>query len=222
MPKMGVLVVGQSPRPEVEAEFRRLLPDVELEQKGCLDGLSREQIEQLRPKDGETELFTRLPNGEGVRLSKKSVVHHGTRQLDTLERSGAQYVALLCTGEFPDWSDRPILFPSNILRHLVFGLQPSGHLGILSPLAEQSEAARHRWARYGHRITNVALSPNAGADDVRETGLELAAASPDLIVYDCISYTQQTKSAINIIADRPAVLAITAVARVAAELFDNG
>lgn len=219
--KLGILVVGQSPRPEVEQEFHRLVPSVQIEQRGCLDGLNREDISALAPSRGEVGIFTRLPNGEGVSLSKAAVVRHGTAQLDRLEQSGARAVVALCTGEFPDWEGRPILLPSRIIRSFVTSLQSGGHLGVLSPLQSQIPATEKRWAAAGYRTTAVALSPNATAIEAEAASAQFAEAAPDIILLDCVSYTLETKSIIRKATGRPVVLAITAVARTAAELIEG-
>ena len=222
MRKLGILVVGLSPRPEVEDVFEGLLPDVEIDLRGCLDGLGSEEIASLEPTQDEAALFTRLPDGSGVTLSKSAVVHHGTAQLDRLEASGSEMVVILCTGDFPLWTNRSVLFPSKILPGFVFGLQPVGQLGVLVPLPSQVAEAEARWSAQGHRVTVFALSPNATPPEASSAGLALADAAPDLLVFDCISYTRQIKRTVCTQAHLPGVLAITAVARSAAELMDRG
>lgn len=220
MRKLGVLVVGQSPRPEVERELNRIVTDVCLDLRGCLDGLSRADIDALQPRDGDTALFTRLSNGDGVRLSKNQVVHHGGAQLDALEQAGARFVIVLCTGDFVEWQDRRILFPSTIMRNFVFGLLPRGHIGVLSPLEAQIPATKTRWADDNHTVSTIALSPNASIEEARQVGQEMRKLAPDLIVLDCVSYTRETKKAVCGTAGIPGVLAITAIARCAAEVFE--
>lgn len=221
MKKLGILVVGQSPRPEVEIEFRRLVADVDLDLRGCLDGLSRSEIARLEPNGNETTLFTRLPSGEGVKLSKRAVVEHGTRHLDELENSGAQAVLILCTGEFPIWAGRRVLIPSIIMKNFVVGVQPQGHLGVLSPLETQVDNTRKRWLSENHDVTVKALSPNATIKEAEIAVRALVEASPDLVVLDCVSYTREIKNAIYRQSGRPSVLAITTIARACAELLEN-
>lgn len=222
MNKLGVLVVGQSPRPEVESELKRIVGGVELDLRGCLDGLSRAEIDGLQPEDGDVALFTRLPNGEGVRLSKKQVVRHGSYQLDALERAGAKLVIILCTGGFPEWRDRRVLLPSAIMHNFVFGLLSKGHIGVLSPLEEQVPATLDRWTDENHRVSSIALSPNASIDEARQAGQKMQQLAPDLIVFDCVSYTRETKHVVCSTAEKPGVLAITTIARCAAELLETG
>lgn len=220
MRKLGVLVVGQSPRREVERELKRIVVDVSLDLRGCLDGLSRAEIDALQPEKNDVALFTRLSNGDGVRLSKTEVMRHGGIQLDALQQAGASLVIVLCTGEFPEWRNRRILFPSALLRNLVFGLLPSGHIGVLSPLEAQIPATKSRWSDEHHTVSAIAVSPNASIEEARQAGLQMRKLAPDLIVLDCVSYTREIKQAVCSAADIPGVLAITAIARCAAELLE--
>src|SRR5438552_18354252 len=72
--RMGVVVIGQSPRPDVEREIAAVLsPGLAIDLRGALDGLTRGEIDAIPPRDGHDALFTLLPNGDGVRLSKQAV-----------------------------------------------------------------------------------------------------------------------------------------------------
>ena len=72
--RMGVVVIGQSPRPSIAAEISALLsPGVAIELRGALDGMSRAEIDAIPPRDGTDALFTLLPNGDAVKISKKAV-----------------------------------------------------------------------------------------------------------------------------------------------------
>src|SRR6266702_7669013 len=72
--RMGVVVIGQSPRPAVVAEIAAVLsPGLEIDLRGALDGMTRAEIDAISPIDGHDALFTLLPNGDSVTISKKSV-----------------------------------------------------------------------------------------------------------------------------------------------------
>ena len=61
-PNIGALVIGQSPRPEIEAEFFRIAGNsANLVLRGALDALSRKEIDSLIPEDDADTLFTRYP-----------------------------------------------------------------------------------------------------------------------------------------------------------------
>ena len=65
---VGIVYIGESPRPSVEAEILPVLAGrVRLVPAGALDGLSRADIAALAPAEGEAMLFTRLSDDTPVR-----------------------------------------------------------------------------------------------------------------------------------------------------------
>ena len=130
--KLGALVMGQSPRPEVEEMVREIAGgDVDLDLRGALDGLDRAQIDALPPVDDADAIFTRLPNGDGVCVSKRAIIAHGTDRLQALADAGYDVTMVMCTGDFPDWMDRfRVVFPSSTLRAAVRASQAGGRLGV--------------------------------------------------------------------------------------------
>ena len=217
---IGILVMGQSPRPEINDQFHHLLADVKIIQRGCLDGLSQADITRLAPQREESTLFTRLPDGTGIQLSKAAVIRHGEKQLDALEREGSALTVVLCTGDFPIWRDRKVLMPSDMLRHFTMALHPKGHIAILSPLPSQLNTAQTRWQSLGYQTTNLSLSPNATEQEAVRAGERLAASAAAFIVFDCVSYRQTTKRLVCETAKKPGILALSCIARMAAELID--
>jgi len=220
MPKLGAMVIGQSPRHDVEAEIRAAAGDgIDIDLRGALDGLTRQQIDAIPPVSDTDTLFTRLPSGDAVSISKKAVMAHGERQLVDLIAGGFDVTMILCTGDFPGWSERfRVVYPSRVLRNLVTALQPSGAIGVFTPLPEQAAKTEARWRDAGLTPTVVPLSPNAEGKAVEAAARHLVPAQPELLVFDCISYTSQAKRRACETLATPGVLAITAAARAAAEL----
>src|SRR5258708_12751697 len=71
--RIGVVVIGQSPRPSVANEIAAVLsPGLEIDLRGALDGLTRAEIDAIPPIDGYDALFTLLPNGDSVTISKRA------------------------------------------------------------------------------------------------------------------------------------------------------
>jgi protein AroM len=221
-PMICALVVGQSPRPEIEAEFRQIAGETaNLVLRGALDGLSRSEIDSIQPHDESDVLFTRLPNGDGVRLSKKQVVYHGSKQLDQLRAQGFSSVLVLCTGVFSEWASlRDVLFPSQIVAAMVNGVLPTGTLGVFSPLIEQCAQSKLRWQDRGYDVHSFALSPNASDDEVIALGKSIPHQTVELLVLDCVSYTRHTKRILSAITSVPAILGVSAAFRVALELVE--
>ncbi len=220
MPKLGALVIGQSPRHDIEAEIRAVTGDgMDIDLRGALDGLDRRQIDAIPPESDADTLFTRLPSGDGVTISKKAVMARGERQLNDLVDAGYDVTMILCTGNFPGWSERfRVIYPSRVLRNFVTALQPEGRIGVFTPLPEQAAKTTARWRETGLDPTVIALSPNADSTAVQAAARQLRPARPALLVFDCISYTSQAKRRACQTLATPGVLAITAAARAAAEL----
>ena len=220
MTRLGVLVVGQSPRPEIEEELRRLMPGTAVDLRGCLDGWSSPDLAALEPGSGDT-LFTRLPSGEGVTLPKAEVMKAGSARLEELRECGVGGVLIMCTGDFPHWRKPDIVFAGDLLRGMVHAICPRGRLGVLTPLMGQVAGASARWSDATHTAAATALSPQARHDEIDRAAELLRTLEPDLLVLDCVSYRRETKEQLCRAVGRPAVLAVTAVMRATAEWLEG-
>jgi protein AroM len=218
--RMGVVVIGQSPRPSIAAEISAVLsPGVTIDLRGALDGMSRAEIDAIRPRDDADALFTLLPNGEAVRISKKAVELRASLQLARLKHEGVGVSMLACTGKFPNLSEVGLLIlPSAVLHRLVEAVLPKGRLGVFSPLPEQTALIDRKWQRDGVEVIGVTLQP--GSDDVTvdRAALMMVDKHPDLVVMDCMSYSSANKARVRRSYSGPVILAVAAAARVVAEL----
>ena len=87
--RMGVVVIGQSPRPAVVDEIAAVLsPGLEIDLRGALDGMTRAEIDAIPPSDGHDALFTLLPNGDSVTISKKAVEARAAIQIEKFASEG--------------------------------------------------------------------------------------------------------------------------------------
>jgi len=219
--RLGVIVIGQSPRRDCEAGLKQVLGDaVEIEFRGALDGLSRAEIERIGPLDGADTLFTRLPDGSAVTISKRAVTERAQGQIDRFARDGTDVTLMFCTGAFQGLSAKgPLVFPSALLAGLAQGLLPAGRLGLLVPLPEQAPHLAKKWQRPGVEVVVEALVPGSDDAAVDAAAERLAAKRPDLVVMDCMSYSQATKDRVRRTITARAVLAVSATARAVQELL---
>jgi protein AroM len=217
---MGVVVIGQSPRPSVTAEIASVVsPDVAIELRGALDGMSRAEIDAIPPRDATDALFTLLPNGDAVKISKKAVELRASLQLARLRHEGVGVTMLACTGKFPNLSGVGLLIlPSAVLHRLVEAVLPGGRLGVFSPLAEQTALIAGKWQREGVEVVGVTLQPGSDDAAVDRAARAMAEKHPDLVVMDCMSYSSANKARVRLSYSGPVILAIAAAARVVAEL----
>jgi protein AroM len=218
---IGVLVIGQAPRPEIEAELREVLGDrVPIRVAGALDGLSRAEIDRLRPSGAHDALFTNLPDGVGVVISKAEVTKRAQARLDALAEAGIDVTLMNCTGVFEGLVPRGhLVFPSAVLTGLVHGLLPRGRLGVFMPIVEQEEPMKDKWGRGEWQVEVVAVRPRTEGAELDAAVREMARRRPDLVVLDCMGYGQAMKRRVREVTGLRSVLAISAAARALQELL---
>jgi len=221
MSVLPVVVIGQSPRPDVAALVASLVgPGIEIRLAGALDGLDRAQLDRIRPADGGDTLFTVLPSGEGIAVSKRAVAARAGPMLDRLRADGHPLTLFCCTGRFPPLENRPgVIFPSRVLDGWIEGLLPRGRLAVLVPLPEQVAVLERRWAGPGRTVAVAALAPTAPDDAFAQAAERFAVDAPDLVVLDCISYTAGHKAAVRRVLGDRVVLGLSAAARTIRELI---
>lgn len=219
-PVIGLLVIGQSPRPDLEGEVARIIGDrAEIRLLGALDHLDDAGIAQAAPTGDADTLYTTLPSGRSVLISKAIVVKGMARRLDDLKDIDAAVAVVCCTGKFPTLAAPGVHFASDLLAGAVDGCLPgNGRLGVFIPMAAQAAECKKRWGRPGRDCITVPLSPGADDKTIRTAARKMAAQAPDLIVHDCISYTRRTRDMAHAIHDRQTLLAVSVCARFAAEL----
>jgi protein AroM len=219
---VGIVTIGQAPRDDIIELFAAQAPaGTKVILRGALDGLSDAEVDALPPLNGADTLYTRLRGGRDVKISKQAVIDRSPAALARLRADGCDAIVYACTGEFPPMEgDAGVLFPSRVLSGLAEGLLPRGRLGLLVPFAEQGEKLKAKWARAGVEVIVEALVPSADPLETKAVADRLAAAKPDLIALDCMSYTPATKAAVKERVPAPTLLAITATGRVLRELLD--
>lgn len=221
MSSLGIVTVGQAPRADIVAQFAALAPPgTRCLLRGCLDDASRAEIAALAPRDGEDVLYTKLADGSDTTIAKRHAIARAEATIDRLRADGADAILFACTGAFPDGLGGPgVVFPSRLLSGLAAALLPTGRLGLLVPLPAQVTQLPKKWTRPGLEVHAEALIPSADGAAAEAAARRLAATRPDLVVMDCMSYTQAHKTAVRAVTGVPVLLAVTTMARVASELM---
>ncbi|WP_299843838.1 AroM family protein [uncultured Jannaschia sp.] len=218
-PLIGLLVIGQSPRPDLEAEFARVKGKATLRTLGALDGLDAAALAAVAPENDADTLYTTLPSGRSVLISKKAVTQGLETRLADLDGLGAAVTVLCCTGRFPSLEAPGVHFASDLLAGAVAAALPQGgRLGVFIPDQAQAAHAGTRWRENGFNPVVVPLRPDAPDDAVVSAAERMKEIAPDLVVHDCISYGFHARSLASGIHGRPALLASSVAARLAAEL----
>ena len=218
---LGVILIGQSPRPDSVNQLRAVLgEELQIEVRGALDGVLRPEIDTLVPHGSDDTLYTRLPGGGEVIISKKEVTQRAQAHIDRLADRGIDIILMFCTGAFKGLTPRGLMiFPSAVLTRVVEALLPKGRLGIFTPLPAQIEQTRSKWVRGEWDVVVEPLLPIESTSELVPAAKRMASRNPDLIVMDCMGYTPPMKRRIREITGTRTVLAVSTAARMVQELM---
>ncbi len=200
--KIALIPIGQSPRPEVAADFRSLWGSaVDILESGALDGLSAAEINGLKPRPGEAELITRLADGQIVYVSHQRLIPYVEKAIARTVQQGAELAMVLCTGDFsPVKAEVPVLEPNRVLAGGVAGVLPAGTaVTVLIPTESQREEACARWSERGFKVDRVLVAAPFGKDD---TLIEMIKNDPVIqasaaIIGDCFGFDLHCRELIS-------------------------
>lgn len=221
--KVGVITIGQSPRIDVTGEMKDVLGEnIEIVEAGALDGLSKDEIAQFLPEEGDIVLVSRLRDGSSVKFGERYILPRLQECLTRLESEGAEVIAFICTGKFPATfkSSKLLLYPYTILHAVVPKLTPRSRIGVINPDLDQIKQCLETWGKDVETVAAVAGSPYGDFQEVLDAAQALKVKDVDVIVMDCIGYTIEMKQAVQEITGKPVILARTLLAGVIREMLD--
>lgn len=217
MPLLGVVTIGQTPRPDLEASFGRHAPRAEVRVLGALDGLAPAEVAALAVPDAYP-LLVRLAGGETAEVPLATLAPRVQERARELAARGAAAVVVACAGAFPaiDCSV-PVLLPGTLLPGVVRALTRTGRIGVVAPIEAQVAAARCKWATDGFDPKVTWGSPH-DERQLAAAAREMADLALEVVVLDCMGHGDEYREAFARCCGRPVVLAQSVVARVAGAL----
>ncbi|HVB64945.1 MAG TPA: AroM family protein, partial [Nitrolancea sp.] len=165
MRTIGFATIAEAPRDDVVPWIRQILPpDIEIVERGNLNGLSPDEITALGPEPGEVGIVARLKSGGETLLSHTKIFPRMQRIVDELvEEDGADLVVVLCGA---DWSDirssKLVVNPGRLFPGVVSALGYGRKLGIIKPSAGQVEKEQERYRQLGIDAVVTSASPYGG------------------------------------------------------------
>lgn len=215
---LGVVTIGQTPRPDLEAAFQRHAPTATIRVAGALDGLAPAEIAALATPGGYP-LLVRTAGGGTAQIPLANVAPLVEVRAHLLAGEGAALVVVACAGAFPEIRcGAPVLLPGKLLPGVVRAITTTGRIGVVTPLAGQAPAAREKWTADGFSVEVAWASPHAheematAADAMRDPALEV-------VVLDCMGHGDAYRRVFAQRCGRPVLLAQSLVARTAGELM---
>lgn len=199
MNKLAILTIGQTPRSDLKKDLEYLKSKgLSAEEYGLLDGLSAEEIQQFAPSPNDKDiLVTVLQNGKQVFLSKSKILRPLQSKIDNLAEY--RWILLLCTGDFNNTlKGNNIIYPDKILTNLIKGINSDLKLGIIGPDKSQKAGVLKKWHVVGFTPEYAASSPyNFNINHFKESIERLQNQGVELIVLDCMGYTNSMKDLFN-------------------------
>ena len=223
MVKVGAITVGQSPRPDVTADIMNILPGkVELLEAGALDGLDAAELEKIKPRNNEEQLVTKLKNGAEFIFGERHIYPLIQKKINELENKGVELIMVLCCGDFPDsiTSNVPLILPRRLLNSLAIATSNSSKIAVLS-VPELVEPWNKIWRRQVKSVMVLPVTPYG-----EEAWIQLDRVIPllknadiDLIVLDCIAYSDEMKRKVRNATGKNVLCSRTTLAHITAELL---
>ena len=203
MEKIGILTLGQTPRPDLVKIFRVHLPTVQFLVTGGLDNLSLYEIDQLASAGGEYPLLTILRDGSTREISLLKIKPLLEQTAREVAAAGAKVAVLMCTGDFPDIeSPVRILYAGRILSGVVGAVSRGKRIGVVTPTSGQISAASHHWKKLGFEPKITVAAP-ANVTSLYQAVVELDDPELDLIVLDCMGFSPDQAKFIRPICKKP-------------------
>src|SRR2546426_10747204 len=220
-PRVGMVTIGQAPRVDVVLAMAEVLgPDVEIIERGALDGLGGDEIAQLAPESDDEVLVTRLTDGSSVFVGKRGVTPRIQRMIAELEALGVSMTVLLCTGHFTGLrARRPLVEPDKILLGVLRAVSFEGRLGVLTPSERHITQTTRRWQEHGFDPIVVAASPYHPPPPMTAAADRLRAGGARFVGFDCIGFQRSQRDDLQAALDVPVIVANLLVARVVAGML---
>ncbi len=221
--KIGAVTIGQSPRDDIIPEIREIFgPEVEIVERGALDGLSLKKVNGFYPGPPGPILVTRMKDGTEVKIAKKHIVTRLKNCIVELEGKGVEISILLCTDGFPEIESKNILLrPDRVLQSMVKAIIKKGKLGVIVPSLDQIQATKKKWNSTGFSVVVGAISPYTGTEkEIIEIANKFKNLKVDLTILDCIGFNRMTKAVFRDVTKKPVLLPRTILGRIARELVE--
>jgi protein AroM len=217
MANLGILVLGQTPRPDLEAIYSKYFPTAQLIIKGALDGVSTPDINVMADAGGDYPLFVMLSDGTTREISLYRLLPFLEQSVTKLAGAGAKTAVLMCAGDFPDiQSPVPIIYPGRVVPAVVSGISKARRIGIITPNDGQVDPAKKHWQKKEFTVLVEVASPkDIGA--LERAAEAFKSHELDLIVLDCMGFGPESAAFFREKCPLPVICAQSLVARVTAE-----
>lgn len=221
-PRIGMISIGQSPRPDILAVFRDIWGEhVEMIETGALDGLTHKDVEKMSPKGGDDVLLVRMADGTQYHVGHEYLTPRIQACADTFASQHLNAAILLCTGHFQPFPyPVPFIIPQKIVDNTIAALVGTGQaVGVMIPTGDQQKQMRRNLAVNGIVPVFAAASPHSREQRIIDAAYQLTRRDISFIVMHCFGYTRRMRDIVKEITGKPVLLSTMLVAKVTSELL---
>lgn len=216
-PVVGIVTIGQTPRPDLAAAFAAAAPHATVRVAGALDGLGADAIARLAVP-GPYPLLVRLADGSTAEVPRDMLVPRVAAAAAALADGGAALVVVACAGAFPDVPCAvPLIVPGHVVPATVRAIAAGGRIGVVTPNAAQAPFAEAKWRADGFDAAVTHAAPSR-PDELAAAAARMRAADVTLVVLDCMGHDEASRAAFAAASGRPTVAVQPLIASLAGAL----
>jgi len=207
MTKIGVLHPYRSDPGLIEFIETNLHIDADLDIRGAQDGMTDEEIVGYSHGVEPNSHAETLEDGSTVYITREVVLEGMQRQTQAQLDAGCDGVMICCTLPWPELDALAgVVTPAEVLETTAVMLAPAGGtVGVIQPVADAADEEIQHWLALGEvhglRIVSTVAAPElpgeevlAGADDYRAAVASLLDEGADVIVMDCMAFTDEHRA----------------------------
>lgn len=223
MRTIGIVTVGESPRPDIEVDFTRFLSSAKLLVTGALDGLSLEERMHLAATSRSSyPIRCRLRDGSELAVAKSVLEPLVQLKVEELQDKGAAAIVLGCTGVFPTVrADVPLLSAGKLATNIALALRGHGVLGCIVPLKDQVSAVSEGYEAEGVPAVVMNASPSDTKDTVHRAAKTLEEQGCSLIYLRCFGFGLDWQASVQSIVRVPVLAPVNVTAATALALMPD-
>ena len=218
--KLGVIVIGQSPRPDCVELFGSCLHDGdEVVVKGALDDLTDDELAALQKRHDGKILIALDRKLNPISIPEEEISKRMQGKVTELEQEGANIILVYCSGRLQKLeSTVPLLLPGEILEHTILAIAEGKKVGVLVPDEEQVQRTIGQFEELNTKPHVLAASPFGPKETIVDACRDIAQFDPALIVMDCTSYNAELKKLAQEITGKPVITAESVLLSIVSEL----
>lgn len=191
---------------------------------GAQDGLSDDELRTLSEAVEPGAFVDALSDGTMIYLRKEDVVSNMRRQAEALREQGVTASMICCTMDYSELEDiENLMIPAKFVESAALALVPKGStIGVLNPIEATMDYEVQKWKKIdGYTIVNRAAAPlvdgspeaelltkeeRASAEERPvEAARELVAQGADIIVLDCMGFSEKHHRAVSKATGKPVI-----------------